>query len=221
MTMRVHLILGTAIDARVVPVGLSGVGHPSGPIEIVDGGSGTGRLTDSIGRSRAILDGVTHGRRGGGEATAGATTTIRSVASRRSGRSATHRAVVHLRHRGRTRVAVLAVARGKLDADDAQTCAFAVDAPGVTSGLPPNLGLDPSEGTLGPFMVAFEAAGKSGVFGVHLGVVDPMTSTPAAVMTSRTDVTIDKVDVGFDGIVVTDANGGRRSPGTASVYRSC
>ena len=67
-------------------------------------------------------------------------------------------------------VKVLAIARGKLDADEGQTCAYAVDAPGVTSGLPPNLGLDPSEGTLGPFMKAFEAAGKNGVFGVHVGV---------------------------------------------------
>jgi hypothetical protein len=107
-------------------------------------------------------------------------------------------------------VAVLAVARGKLDADEGQTCAFAVDAPGVTSGLPPNLGLDPSEGTLGPFMVAFEAAGKSGVFGVHLGVVDAadMDSTDPGDDEPDPNVTITKVDVGFDGIVVTTPNGG-------------
>lgn len=106
-------------------------------------------------------------------------------------------------------VAVLAVARGKLDADEGQTCAFAVDAPGVTAGLPPNLGLDPSVGTLGPFMAAFEQAGKSGVFGVHLGVVDP-ADIDSADSDEEPDpnVTIDKVDIGFDGIVVTTPNGG-------------
>lgn len=106
-------------------------------------------------------------------------------------------------------VAVLAVARGKLDADEGQMCAFAIDAPGVTSGLPPNLGLDPSEGTLGPFMVAFEAAGKGGAFGVQLGVVDPadIDSGPGDDEPDL-DVTIDKVDVGFDGTVVTTPNGG-------------
>ena len=77
-------------------------------------------------------------------------------------------------------VAVLAVARGKLGADEGQSCAFAMDAPGVTAGLPPNLGLDPSEGTLGPWSAAFEKAGKGGVFGVRLLVVDPgdITSDP-------------------------------------------
>ena len=106
-------------------------------------------------------------------------------------------------------VAVLAVARGKLDADEGQTCAFAVDAPGVTSGLPPNMGLDPSEGTLGPFMVAFEAAGKSGVFGVHVGVVDPNDIASSGPDDEPDpNVTITKVDIGFDGTVVTTPNGG-------------
>lgn len=106
-------------------------------------------------------------------------------------------------------VTVLAIARGKLDADESQMCAYAIDAPGVTSGLPPNLGLDPSEGTLGPFMVAFEAAGKGGAFGVMLGVVDPakIDSGPGDDEPDP-NVTITKVDVGFDGIVVTTKNGG-------------
>ena len=106
-------------------------------------------------------------------------------------------------------VTVLGVARGKLDADEGQMCAFAVDAPGVTSGLPPNLGLDPSEGTLGPFMVAFEEAGKGGVFGVHVGVVDPadIESDPGD-DDPNPNVTITKVDVGFDGIVAVTPNGG-------------
>jgi hypothetical protein len=106
-------------------------------------------------------------------------------------------------------VKVLAIARGKLGADEGQMCAYAVDAPGVTSGLPPNLGLDPSEGTLGPFMVAFEEAGKGGAFGVHLGVVDPndIDSGPGDDEPDP-NVTITKVDVGFDGVVVTTPNGG-------------
>jgi len=106
-------------------------------------------------------------------------------------------------------VAVLAVARGKLGADEGQSCAFAVDAPGVTSGLPPNLGLDPSEGTLGPWSAAIEQAGKGGVFGVRVLVVDPadMTTDPGDDEPDPA-VTVTKVDVGHDGIVVVTPNGG-------------
>ena len=107
-------------------------------------------------------------------------------------------------------VQVLAIARGKLGVDEGQTCAYAVDAPGVTAGLPPNLGLDPSEGTLGPWSAAFEKAGKGGVFGVHLGVADPndINSSDPGNDDPDPNVKATKVDVGKDGVVVVTPNGG-------------
>ncbi len=106
-------------------------------------------------------------------------------------------------------VKVLAIARGKLGPDEGQSCAFAVDAPGVTSGLPPNLGLDPSEGTLGPFSAAFEKGGKVGVFGVQLGVADPNDLDPSdSGDQPDPEVKVTKVPIGFDGTVVVMPNGG-------------
>lgn len=106
-------------------------------------------------------------------------------------------------------VTVIGIARGKLGADEGQSCAYAVDAPGVTSGLPPNLGLDPSEGTLGPFMVAFEKAGKGGVFGVRLVVVDPKDiDTSDSGDEPDPEMTATKVPIGSDGVVAVTPNGG-------------
>ncbi len=193
----------------MVPVGLSGVGHPSGPIEFVDGGPSAGRLPEaSAAPGPSSTASPTAGGAGGDDGGGDDDYPIGGV--QEIGPLGGPCALLSISDiEDALGVAVLAVARGKLDADEGQTCAFAVDAPGVTAGLPPNLGLDPSEGTLGPFMVAFEAAGKSGVFGVQLGVVDPNDiDTGPGDDEPDPNVTIDKVDVGFDGIVVTTPNGG-------------
>lgn len=108
-------------------------------------------------------------------------------------------------------VAVLGVARGEVQPDGSQVCAWAMDAGGSTAAaLAPVMGTAPPLGKLGPVVDAM--AGSGGVFGVVLQRSDPPDASEDDTEDGSTPdhpgVSFKKVQIGAGGVVVATPNGG-------------
>lgn len=105
--------------------------------------------------------------------------------------------------------AVLAVVRGEAGADGTQSCAWAVDAPGVTAGMAAAFGIDPSAPEIGPFLSSLQEGGSTGMVGIVVTRVDaPVGDDSGDGGPADPNVVVTEVPIGEKALVVSTPNGG-------------